>query len=100
MSHTANEQLIKTENESRLFSMDFVNLLKSGETISTINYLGQYNKEGLSDLAVGIPAVVGSEILFTIGGGTNNKRYRIIARITTSLGNILEGFGVLKISDK
>ena len=94
-SVTAPELLVKQPGESRQFSMEFANLLTTGETISD-----PVVTSTPSGLTVGSATVSGSKIVFTLASGTHPVRYRIEVTVTSSGGATLVGDGILRVVDK
>jgi hypothetical protein len=87
---------VKQPSESRLYNMDFDELLEeTGETIATVESIVA-SKTGLT---LGPPAISGSKVQFRISGGMANNSYIITVKVTTSLGNTLEGEGLLKVRE-
>lgn len=100
-SPTAPQILIKQPNEKRQFSMDFTNLLNTGETISSIRDIDSQTIGGaVSDLTISSSGINGSTVTFWIENGSDKTRYRIEVQVNTSSSGILEGDGILKVSDK
>jgi len=98
---TAPENLVKQPSEIRQFTMEFANLLSSGETISTISSISdEIRGGGVSDLTVYNEAVSGTTVVFWVSGGTDGQTYRIEIVITTSNSQTLEGDGLLSVRDE
>ena len=101
MGVTASEHLEKQPGETRTYTMDFSNLMASDETIDSINTVtSELRGGGTSDLTLVNSAISGQTVLTTISGGTDRCRYRIMITITTSTSQVLQGDGILKVSDK
>jgi hypothetical protein len=106
MSVTASQELCKQPAEKRRFAMEFSSLLGSSETISTINSINSETINGdTSDLLITVPAIVDgfatdSRVQVWIQQGTSGLKYRIEILVTTSDGQILEGDGILKVTDR
>jgi hypothetical protein len=101
---TATQRLLKQPSEKRKFSMDFSSVLATSETISSITSVTSEKLDGTtSDLT--IPAagesntISGSSILMWVEGGTHGMSYRVEVKITTSAGQIVEGDGILRVTD-
>lgn len=96
--------LYKKAEETRTYSMDFSNLMATGETIEEAAPVPVVSQERMggsvsTDLTIGAPSVDGQEVIFAIAGGDNGKIYRLDVLITTSTGQILEGDGILHVRD-
>tara|TARA_R110002020_G_scaffold201645_2_gene404382 strand:+ start:1948 stop:2253 length:306 start_codon:yes stop_codon:yes gene_type:complete len=101
MSSTAKQKLCKQPGEKRKFSMDFSNMLAASETISTISSITTEEiNGGTSDLTTSGQAISGSNVEVFIQSGTSGKTYRIQITITTSGSQILQGDGILYVSDR
>lgn len=98
---SAPQTLFKKETETRHFSMDFANLMATGETIEASSPAPVVTSErlggGSSDLTITSVAISGQTITFTIADGTNGNRYRVYVVITTSADQVLDGDGVLVV---
>lgn len=101
---TAEETLYKQPSERRQYTMDFANLLATGETIEDASPAPIVTSEKIngdsSDLTIETPTVSGSYVQFWISGGTKNTRYRIEVKIETSGTQTLEGDGILVVKDE
>jgi hypothetical protein len=101
MSITANQRLCKQSIERRKFSMDFAALLSSGETISGIaSVTSEKIDGGATDLIITNSSVNGTKVEMFIEGGTSGMTYRIEVTITTNGSQILQGDGILYVSDR
>lgn len=97
----ANELLLKDPDEKRFYSLDFSALMASDETISTISEFSSLVIGGeTSDLTLTSSAISGQTVTFWVASGTNAKTYRIKVKITTSAGQILVGYGTLKVTNR
>ncbi len=95
MTVLAPQQLVKQPAESRLFSMEFKNLLATGETISTVVSV----LATPSGLTISGETISGTEVQFRIAGGADAQIYRVETTITTNQANTLEGDGLLVVRD-
>jgi len=77
--------VIKTPNESRLYTTDFSNRLGTGETVAS----GVVVSSPVG-LTVGSGIVASPYVQFQISGGTHLTTYSINVKATTSSSNILE----------
>jgi hypothetical protein len=103
MSVTAPEHVEKQPSEKRSYTMDFSNLMATGETIESDpapSVVSEKRGGGASDLTISDVTISGQTLTMWIEGGTHASVYRIEASITTSTGQELEGDGILKIRDK
>jgi len=106
MGVTAKQELCKQPSEKRRFSMEFSSLLSSSETIVTIDSVTSETIDGgTSDLTISSTSIVtgnatNSKIQLWIEAGTAGNKYRIEIKVTTSDGQILEGDGILKLTDR
>jgi len=108
MGVTANQELCKQPSEKRKFGMEFASLMDTsgGEVISSIDAVtSETISGGVSDLTITLPSIVNgvatnSRVEVWIEAGTAGNRYRIEILVTTSDGQILEGDGILKVTDR
>lgn len=102
MGATADETGVKQPSEKRMFTMDFSAKMNSNETIksspapavTSIKTCGTASDLDITDLTIS-----GQIMTMLIAGGTSGVRYRVEVILTTSLDYILEGDGILKVSD-
>lgn len=88
--------------------MEFASLMDiaNAEVISSIDGVtSETISGGASDLTITLPTIVNgvgtsSRIELWIEGGTAGIKYRIEILVTTSDGQILEGDGILKVTDR
>ena len=99
---TASQTLCKQPSEKRVYEMQFANLLTTGETVTGIfSVNSELMGGGTSDLTIIDETVVDSnKVTMWISGGAHAQRYRVEVIVGTSGGAILEGDGILKVSDK
>jgi len=108
MSVTATERLCKQPSESRLYKMEFGKVLDlvNSEAISTITSITSAQRDGTAtDLAISSSGIVsglasGSSIQMSIASGTTGREYRIEILVTTTTSQILEGDGILLVTDR
>jgi len=108
MSVIATERLCKQPAESRLYKMEFGKLLAltASEAISTINSITSAQLDGTAtDLSISASGIVsglasGSSIQMSIASGTTGREYRIEVLVTTTTSQILEGDGILLVTDR
>jgi len=81
--------------------MEFNALLASGETITGITSVASEEiNGGASDLTITGQTVNGTKVEMFIEGGTSGITYRIEVTITTNGSQILQGDGILYVSDR
>jgi len=104
MGSTADETAVKQPSERRRFTMDFSAKMSTAETIEASSPAPVVTSEktcgSVSDLTIETPTISGQTIQMWISAGTSKTRYRVEVVITTSTGAILEGDGIMKVSDK
>ena len=106
MGVTANQELCKQPAEKRKFSMEFSSLLATSETITSIDQITSETIDGgTSDLTITSPLITDgnatdSRVTLWIEGGTAGLKYRIEVLVNTSGGQILQGDGLLKVTDR
>jgi hypothetical protein len=92
----------KRTTEDVKLTFDFVNLLASGETISTASTTAIVHKgtdASPSAIISGAAAISGTRVTQLVIDGTDGVTYCLICQITTSAGQTLDGVGTLKVSD-
>lgn len=98
---TAKQRLCKQPVEKRKFSMDFSQLLASGETITSIASVTSETIDGnTSDLIITGQTINGSKIEMFIADGTSGLTYRVEITVNTNGSQILQGDGILYVSDR
>ena len=108
MGVIANERLCKQPAEQRKFSIEFNNLLGTSETVSSISTVSSEKIDGTtSDLTIATTAIEtsassgkNSMTTFWVSGGTTGNTYKIEAVVVTSDSAILEGDGILFVTDR
>tara|TARA_R100000808_G_C2155293_1_gene167386 strand:+ start:3538 stop:3849 length:312 start_codon:yes stop_codon:yes gene_type:complete len=103
MALTANQRLCKQPTETRKFEMDFTNILASSESITTISSVGSEKVGGYAtDLIIGSTGLSSDSKTFEmyIEGGSLGSTYRIEVLVNTSASQVLEGDGILYITDQ
>lgn len=94
-SVTAPEILVKQPSENRSYSISFDKLLGASETISTIvSVLSTPSGPTITGEVIN-----GRQVDFRLSAGSEGKKYRIEAIVTTSDSNTLEGDGILLVRD-
>ena len=105
MAVTANQRLCKQPGEKRKFEMSFARVLGSSENITAITSVASEKVGGYtSDLSIGSTGLVSATPTGTvemyIESGTLGSTYRIEVLVTTDASQILEGDGILYITDQ
>lgn len=105
MAVTANQRLCKQPTEIRRFEMDFTSVLGTGENILGISSINSEKVGGYAtDLVIGstglISATPTGTVQMYIESGTLGSTYRIEVLVTTDASQILEGDGILYITDQ
>ena len=102
MAVTANQRLCKQPAEKRQFTMDFTNILGTGELITQITTVSSEKEGGyLTDLSITSTGIAtgSKKVTMFIESGTLGNTYRIETLVTTDASQILEGDGILFITD-
>lgn len=98
---TAKQRLCKQPAEKRKFSMDFSQLLATGEILTSIaSVTSETIDEGSSDLTITGTTINGSKVEMFIADGTSGLTYRIEVTVNTNGSQILQGDGILYVSDR
>ena len=79
-----------TPNEVTVFSMSFVNLLGTGESISSV-VSSSVLDEGSPSLAIDSTQIVGQTVVVSVSAGVAGENYFVVVKVTTNLGQTLEG---------
>lgn len=90
-------KFLKSPNESKRYSIDYVDWLDAGEYLSAVNIsvspttspplLNDVNPLGLTDTTAS----------FFIGSGTTGNSYKLIVRVTTTNGQIKEDVVMIEV---
>ena len=102
MSLEAPELISKQEWEKLYVSMDFSNVLGTGQTITVIDSIASEKRGGgVSDLIIEDEAISsdGQSVEFFLSGGTKFYVYRVEIRVYDSRSQQLEGDGLLEVLD-
>jgi hypothetical protein len=108
MGILSNQRLVKQPSETRKFGMEFNNLLGTSETISTITSVIAEKIDGsVSDLTLSSSGIESSTVssknslvTFWVAGGTTGNTYKLEVLAVTSSSAILEGDGILYVTDR
>jgi len=98
----APNSLTKQPSEVRSYTMDFSNLMITGETITSIVSVtsSRIGGDGASELIITDKVIDGQTITMTIASGLNRQKYITEVIIMTSAGQTLEGDGMLQVKDR
>jgi len=98
---TAKQRLCKQPAEKRKFSMDFAQLLATSEILTSISSVTSETIDGgASDLTITGTTINGSKIEMFIEDGTSGNTYRVEVTVNTNGSQILQGDGILYVSDR
>jgi hypothetical protein len=108
MGILSNQRLVKQPTETRKFGMEFNNLLGTSETVSSITSIVSEKIDGsTTDLTITSSGIETSTVssknsLVTlwVAGGTTGNTYKIEVLVATSSSSILEGDGILFVTDR
>ena len=108
MGILSNQRLVKQPSETRKFGMEFNNLLGTSETITTITSVASEKIDGsTSDLTITSSGIESSTVssknslvIFWVAGGTTGNTYKLEVLAVTSSSAILEGDGILYVTDR
>ena len=101
MSNLSSSVIVKKQpGETIKTSMEFTNWLDTGVTIS--NPIVTHVSYGCetSDLTVTNITINGQFVDMLISGGTDRTRYRVQVQVNTSGGEVLQGDGILEVTDR
>ena len=108
MGILSNERLVKQPTETRKFGMEFNNLLGTSETVSSITSVVSEKIDGsTTDLTITSSGIETSTVssknslvTFWVAGGTTGNTYKIEVLVATSSSAVLEGDGILFVTDR
>ena len=108
MGILSNQRLVKQPSETRKFGMEFNNLLDTSETVSSITSISSEKIDGsASDLTISSSGIESSSVssksslvTFWIAGGTTGNTYKLEVLVATSSSAVLEGDGILYVTDR
>ena len=108
MGILSSERLIKQPAETIKFGMEFNNALSTSETVSGITSINSEKIDGSSsDLIISSTGIETSTVssknslvTFWIAGGTTGHTYKLEILVNTSTSAILEGDGILYVTDR
>lgn len=91
------DTLVKQPSESRVYDMDFSNLLATSESINSVDSTTG-TPSGLTFGTATIDAT-GKIAQVRISSGADGTTYKVTYQITTDQSNVLEGEGYLHVED-
>jgi len=98
---TAKQRLCKQPAEKRKFSMDFSQLLATSEILTSISSVTSEKIDGsASDLTITGTTINGNKVEMFIEDGTTGNTYRVEITVNTNGSQILQGDGILYVSDR
>ena len=108
MGILSNQRLVKQPTETRKFGMELNNLLDTSETVSTITSINSEKIDGsATDLTITASGIESSTVssknslvTFWVAGGTTGNTYKLEILVVTSSSAILEGDGILYVTDR
>ena len=103
MALTSNNRLCKQPTETRFFQMDFTSVLGADESISSITSIGSEKVGGYAtDLSITSSGIASDskQVTMYIASGTMGSTYRIEVLVSTDASQILEGDGILYVTDQ
>jgi hypothetical protein len=84
----------KSPGASYYYGIDFSNVLPQGDTIMGTPTVAFTNPAGLSDLALGAPAIIPGQlgqalaVWVRVSGGSAPNQYQVIFNVSTAQGNL------------
>ena len=87
--------LLKQPAETLNYTMDFTDLLSQGDYLDSIDSVTATP----TGLTLGTPAIDGTNVVFSIAGGTDGVTYLLEVVVDTFDGETLEGDGNLAVAD-
>ena len=102
MALTTNQRLCKQPSETRKFEMDFTSVLGTGELITAASVSSEKVGGYITDLIIGSTGLSSDSKTFEmyIESGTLGSTYRIEVLVNTDASQILEGDGILYVTDQ
>lgn len=93
---------VKQPSESRLYSVDYSNLMESGELITAILetiVTPQGKVVQVDALVFGTQTIASTIIKTRFEMGTDGEDYKITMKVNTDLGNTIEGDILIRVTD-
>jgi hypothetical protein len=88
--------LIKQPSESRVYAVNFRNLLAAGDSLLAVTSV---TASPGAQLTLGTPVVISPRVKFRVEGGVAGTSYKITVVATTRGGDTLEGDGDLEVTE-
>lgn len=88
--------LIKQPSESRVYAVNFRNLLAPGDSIDDVTSV---SASPAAELTIGTPVIASPRVKFRIEDGNVGTSYKITVVVTTTNGDTLEGDGDLEVTN-
>jgi glycine cleavage system aminomethyltransferase T len=88
--------LIKQPSESRVYAVNFRNLLAAGDSVKTVTSV---TASPTAELTIGTAVISSPRVKFRVEDGVAGTSYRINVIVTTAGGDTLEGDGDLEVSN-
>jgi len=101
MSHTPFFSPKRT-GETLIITFDFRNILTTGETIeSSVWSVGvkSGSDPSPSSMLSGSPSISGTLVSHKVTGGVDKTVYSLLGQIVTSIGQTIEGVGLVHVTD-
>lgn len=92
--------LYKQPGEVRLYSFDFAAQVEiaGGETLTGTPTIAVSLLSGSGTVTAGSPSISTTFVNFTLSGGTDGDRHRVLCTVATSGGRTLQSAGDLRIA--
>jgi hypothetical protein len=88
--------LIKQPSESRVYAVNFRNLLATGDSITAVTSV---TASPTAELTFGTAVISSPRVKFRVEDGVAGTSYKITVVVTTTSGDTLKGDGDLEVSD-
>lgn len=100
---TGRPVLVKRSAEDRNYRFDLRNIIAEGDSLDGITKTAASTNQSLvtssSNVTLGTTSIVTTGIEFGIAGGTDNEDYEIKVTCSTTDGETLEEYGILRVRD-
>jgi len=93
--------LVKQPRTDRLFHMDFSAALLGAriQAVDSIVSSSRAKVAGSAPLVIGAASHNGHTVAFRVGGGTSGESYTVTVVVTDTMGNTLEGDGLMVVRE-
>lgn len=88
--------LIKQPSESRVYAVNFRNLLAAGDSVKTVVSV---TTSPAAQLTLGTAVISSPRVKFRVEDGNAGTSYKITVTVTTTSGDTLEGDGELEVAN-